>query len=53
MKTMKDLLAELKQEGIEENSFGNSREKSHGNGILYVIKKIKEFCKQNNIKLDL
>jgi len=53
MKTMKDLLKKLKEQAIEEKTFGNSREKSYGNGILYTINKIEEYCKNNNIKLDL
>ena len=53
MKTMKDLLQELKQETTEEINFGNSKEKSYGRGIIEAVNRIKHFCKKNNIKLDL
>ena len=52
-KTMKDLLYQLNLEAIEEIEFGNSKEKMYGRGIQEAIKRIKEYCKQNNIKLNL
>tara|TARA_R110002020_G_scaffold218059_3_gene425866 strand:+ start:439 stop:624 length:186 start_codon:yes stop_codon:yes gene_type:complete len=53
MKTMKDLLIQLKEVGIEEKKFGNSKEKCFGEGVIYAINKIKKYCKKNNIKLDI
>ena len=53
MKTMKDLLQELKQEAEEEINFGSSKEKNYGRGIMEAVNRIKHFCKKNNIKLDL
>jgi hypothetical protein len=53
MKTMKDLLAQLKDEAAEEINFGNSKEISYGKGIMEAINRIKEYCKNNKIKLDL
>ena len=53
METMKDLLKKLKQEAEEEINFGNSKEISYGKGIREVINRIENYCKKNNIKLDL
>ena len=53
MKTMKALLIQLKEEAAEEINYGNSREKSYGKGILEAINRIKAYCKENNIKLNL
>ena len=53
MKTMKDLLRELQKQAKEEIELGNSKEKQFGYGIKYTIETIKNYCKKNNIRLEL
>tara|TARA_R110002051_G_C8432257_1_gene453646 strand:+ start:390 stop:551 length:162 start_codon:yes stop_codon:yes gene_type:complete len=52
MKTMKDLLIQLELESKEEIDGGNSKEKAFGYGMQEVLIRIKNYCKQNNIKLN-
>ena len=37
----------------EEIELGNSKEKQFGYGIKYTIETIKNYCKKNNIRLEL
>ena len=53
MKTMKDLLIQLQSEAKEEIDSGNSKEKAFGYGMQEVINRIKIYCKENNIKLNI
>lgn len=53
MKTMKDLLTELQQQAKEQINCGNSKEKQYGYGMKYTINAIKNYCKKNNINLNL
>ena len=53
MKTMKDLLIQLESEAKEEIDGGNSKEKAFGYGMQEAINRIKIYCKENNIKLNI
>jgi hypothetical protein len=53
MKTMRDLLIQLESEAQEEIEGGNSKEKAFGYGMKDVINRIKIYCKENNIKLNI
>ena len=50
---MKDLLARLEKEATEIMEFGNSKEINYGRGMMKTIKRIKDYCKENNIKLNI
>ena len=53
MKTMKDLLIQLESEAQAEIDGGSSKEKAFGYGMQETINRIKIYCKENNIKLNI